>query len=420
MEDRTKKIGNKIIASFSPMGTAVYLKELMRSEPYEKFITEMKREAEKDYRDIVKVGNGAIEKLKTVFKKAGIKKVEDGFGRAYKPELARVFTSGKIEIGETEQAIIMMVSDKKVKFLLTVKYEMDGNASGCKLVSKTYKFLIFDGADAKESWGHLPSVNDLSRVMINAFEKDLFEQIHPEEFEENVLSINDVFDWVKDQKTWLEWELHDDVVYGSTRDHGRHNYDEDGEEVEEAGEEDIREAKRISGIIRKQYKDAVKIVVDTTDEWTNVDIRLNSHVRRSSETNRGVMKANDREAKIANRIVAWTKEDSNFAMRITKLMTDLDRIAGVNRVDIDDKISESEYDLLIDLKTLSKNEYGEDTSEEFSVDLKQVERDIKGMVKKQRLMELTKLVGPKKISKGYDRASYKLTVTMWSEYDAKD
>lgn len=91
------------------------------------------------------------------------------------------------------------------------------------------------------------------------------------------VELKEVFEWVKKQSTWLDWELDGDTLLGSTRDNGRRG-DED-----EAGPEDIREAKRMRELIRGQFKDAVVFELDTDDEWTNLSIRLNPRARKSNE-----------------------------------------------------------------------------------------------------------------------------------------
>ena len=106
--------------------------------------------------------------------------------------------------------------------------------------------------------------------------------------EELILTLAEVYEWIHKQRTWFDWDYDGESLIGITREHGNV-----GEET--PGQKDIQEAKRLKGLIDKQFGDSVKVVVEPVDEYVDIHVEVIKKMKKSSDA---------RIAHIASRIVS--------------------------------------------------------------------------------------------------------------------
>jgi len=82
------------------------------------------------------------------------------------------------------------------------------------------------------------------------------------------VSIEDIRDFIKKERTWMDLEEEDDksLLY-TTRDHG-------DMENDEPGREDLNHAKALGRAVLREFGRAVKVELDYIDEWTQLTIEL--------------------------------------------------------------------------------------------------------------------------------------------------
>jgi hypothetical protein len=225
--------------------------------------------------------------------------------------------------------------------------------------------------------------------------KEVMDRISRIAGDEDGVDISAIFKWLKDGRIGrgFEWEMDGDDIMGSTRDNGNV-----GDET--PGIEDMREGRQIKQKIEREWKDSVIVELDTTDEWTNVIVRMNPRRRKA------VMESIVREAVIASRIVrmAISGRDADLAKarRVNVLLGALERLPGVDESEIE-KQSGSDFSIKVTLKFSSKNEHGEETTEIPEVEPNMLASQIRRVVYQQGSMAVHALDVPKKSNGAYGK-----------------
>ena len=132
-----------------------------------------------------------------------------------------------------------------------------------------FNYNGFQGHFSPEYWGSIEEgwLEDVSMVLASK-EMTLVKN--------DDLMLRDVYEWVHKQKSWFEWDYDGENLTAVTREHGSV-----GEE--RAGKEDIKEAKRLKGLIDKQFGDAVKVTVEPVDEWVDITVEIIKKMKKSSD-----------------------------------------------------------------------------------------------------------------------------------------
>ena len=100
------------------------------------------------------------------------------------------------------------------------------------------------------------------KKMKGGAEYNMYEKSNPK-----MLMIDDIRDFILKQRTWFEFDDEgDDYILLATRENGDVGN-------EQPGQADWREGQRLAKLIKQNFK-KVKVNLDYTDEWVNLEVRV--------------------------------------------------------------------------------------------------------------------------------------------------
>ena len=287
----------KKVEAFQGQSTYYKLRDGVSVEAYKKFEKDFEKVTGKAIKDAEKILSEVAVILKKNYPELQVRS-DKPYSNNMSPLGVDILTSGKVRpIASESNMYIVLLGDEnkyidKISLKLRIGILIDGwrdkvdvDIGGCEFYAFNEKIHRI----AMEQFPGLPQAEILARSVIAGLEKngDFALKVRPEQFEDNKLTLAEVYEWVHKQKSWFEWDYDGENLNAVTREHGN-----TGEET--AGKEDIKEAKRLEGLIEKQFGDAVKVIVEPVDEWTDITVEIIKKMKKSSDV---------RIDRIASRIV---------------------------------------------------------------------------------------------------------------------